>query len=103
MIYEEASQIANDAVGSIRTVASFCAEEKVMDMYQKKCEGPLKKGVKIGIVSGASLGFGSFTLYCAVAFCFFIGYVLIEHKLATFGQVLKVKPRDSLSSVCLSF
>ncbi|KAH0696913.1 hypothetical protein KY289_014395 [Solanum tuberosum] len=48
-MYEEASQIANDAVGSIRTVASFCAEEKVMDMYQKKCEGPMKQGVKIGI------------------------------------------------------
>ncbi|MCE0480778.1 hypothetical protein HAX54_037886 [Datura stramonium] len=49
VMYEEASQIANDAVGSIRTVASFCAEKKVMDMYQKKCEGPMKQGVKIGI------------------------------------------------------
>ncbi|KAK9092736.1 hypothetical protein Syun_027647 [Stephania yunnanensis] len=30
MMYEEASQVANDAVGSIRTVASFCAAEKVI-------------------------------------------------------------------------
>ncbi|KAK4710892.1 hypothetical protein R3W88_005405 [Solanum pinnatisectum] len=88
--YEEASQIANDAVGGIRTVASFCAEEKVMDMYQKKCEGPIKKGVKIGIVSGASLGFGSFTLYSSLRFCFFIGSVLIHHRLATVHQVFKV-------------
>ncbi|KAJ6390793.1 hypothetical protein OIU77_024913 [Salix suchowensis] len=29
-MYEEASQVANDAVGSIRTVASFCAEEKLV-------------------------------------------------------------------------
>ncbi|KAF7837631.1 ABC transporter B family member 11-like [Senna tora] len=29
-LYEEASQVANDAVGSIRTVASFCAEEKLL-------------------------------------------------------------------------
>ncbi|KAJ1418724.1 P-loop containing nucleoside triphosphate hydrolase [Sesbania bispinosa] len=35
-LYEEASQVANDAVGSIRTVASFCAEEKVMELYQEK-------------------------------------------------------------------
>ncbi|KAJ1418721.1 P-loop containing nucleoside triphosphate hydrolase [Sesbania bispinosa] len=35
-MYEEASQVANDAVGSIRTVASFCAEEKVMELYQEK-------------------------------------------------------------------
>ncbi|CAN4082123.1 unnamed protein product [Withania somnifera] len=90
MMYEEASQIANDAVSSIRTVASFCGEEKVMDMYQKKCEGPMKKGIKIGIISGASLGVGAFTLHCAVGFCFFIGSVLIEHRLATFGHVFKV-------------
>ncbi|KAJ8549394.1 hypothetical protein K7X08_033101 [Anisodus acutangulus] len=90
VMYEEASQIANDAVGSIRTVASFCAEEKVMDMYRKKCEDPMKKGVKIGIVIGASLGFGSFILYCTVGFCFLIGSVLIEHRLATFDKVFKV-------------
>ncbi|KAG8051977.1 hypothetical protein GUJ93_ZPchr0001g31545 [Zizania palustris] len=33
MMYEEASQVANDAVSSIRTVASFSAEEKVMDFF----------------------------------------------------------------------
>ncbi|KAL6004059.1 ABC transporter B member 21 [Asimina triloba] len=37
-MYEDASQVANDAVGSIRTVASFCAEDRVMELYQKKCE-----------------------------------------------------------------
>ncbi|MCI16475.1 ABC transporter B family member 9-like, partial [Trifolium medium] len=30
VMYEEASQVATDAVSSIRTVASFCAESKVM-------------------------------------------------------------------------
>ncbi|KAL8103554.1 hypothetical protein AgCh_027943 [Apium graveolens] len=50
VMYEQASQVANDAVGSIRTVASFCAEDKVMDMYQKKCEGPMKSGIRLGIV-----------------------------------------------------
>lgn len=67
---DEASQIANDAIGSIRTATSFCAEEKVVDMYQKKYEGPMMKGVKIGIVSEAILGFGSCTLYCSVGYCF---------------------------------
>ncbi|KAL0363526.1 UNVERIFIED_CONTAM: ABC transporter B family member 9, partial [Sesamum calycinum] len=36
VMYEEASQVANDAVGSIRTVASFSAEDKVMKMYEAK-------------------------------------------------------------------
>ncbi|KAK9934093.1 hypothetical protein M0R45_021250 [Rubus argutus] len=40
-MYEDASQVATDAVGSIRTIASFCAEEKVIKLYQTKCEGPI--------------------------------------------------------------
>ncbi|KAJ1377927.1 P-loop containing nucleoside triphosphate hydrolase [Sesbania bispinosa] len=88
--YEEASQVANDAVGSIRTVASFCAEPKVMDMYQKKCLEPKKQGVRLGLVSGAGLGFSFFALYCTNAFCFYIGAVLVKHGKATFGEVFKV-------------
>ncbi|KAK3037392.1 hypothetical protein RJ639_030154 [Escallonia herrerae] len=90
VMYEEASQVANDAVGSIRTVASFCAEEKVMDMYEKKCEAPMKQGVRLGLMSGAGLGFGSFALFCTNAFCFYIGSVLERHGKATFGEVFKV-------------
>lgn len=90
LMYEEASQVANDAVGSIRTVASFCSEEKVMDLYEKKCEAPLKNGVRRGILSGAGFGFSFLVLYCTNAFCFYIGSVLVEHGKATFGQVFKV-------------
>ncbi|CAJ2658415.1 unnamed protein product [Trifolium pratense] len=43
---EEASKVATDVVSSIRIVASFCAESKVMDMYSKKCLGPEKQGGK---------------------------------------------------------
>ncbi|KAF6172353.1 hypothetical protein GIB67_024975 [Kingdonia uniflora] len=51
-MYGEANQIAKDAVGSIRTIASFCAEEKVMELYKKKCEGPAKSGIRQGLVVG---------------------------------------------------
>ncbi|MCD7472671.1 hypothetical protein HAX54_013972 [Datura stramonium] len=36
---EQASQVASDAVGNIRTVASFCAQEKVMELYKKETSG----------------------------------------------------------------
>ncbi|KAE9594563.1 hypothetical protein Lal_00037416 [Lupinus albus] len=88
--YEEASQVANDAVGSIRTVAAFCAEPKVMDMYRKKCTGPEKQGVRLGLVSGIGLGFSFFALYCTNAFCFYIGSILVQHGKATFPEVFKV-------------
>ncbi|XP_043688242.1 ABC transporter B family member 9-like [Telopea speciosissima] len=90
VMYEEASQVANDAVGGIRTVASFCAEEKVMDLYKHKCDAPLKQGVRLGIVSGSSFGFSIFALYCTNALCFYVGAQLIQHGKATFVEVFKV-------------
>ncbi|PIA30044.1 hypothetical protein AQUCO_05700033v1 [Aquilegia coerulea] len=89
-MYEEASQVANDAVSSIRTVASFCAEQRIMDLYQNKCEAPIKNGVRQGLVSGAGYGFSFFALYCNNALIFYIGAQLVQHDKATFGEVFKV-------------
>ncbi|KAK1366272.1 ABC transporter B family member 11-like [Heracleum sosnowskyi] len=89
-MYEQANQVAIDAVGSIRTIASFCAEEKVMDMYQKKCDGPMKSGIRLGIVSGASLGVGSSVLFLVNSFIFYIGSVLEKHGKATFAEIFRV-------------
>ncbi|XP_057494266.1 ABC transporter B family member 9-like isoform X2 [Actinidia eriantha] len=102
VMYEEASQVASDAVGSIRTVASFCAEKKVIDMYERKCEGPMKHGARIGLVSGAGFGFSFFALYCANAFCFFIGALLVQHGKATFGDVFKVYFALTISALGVS-
>ncbi|XP_073272255.1 ABC transporter B family member 9-like [Primulina huaijiensis] len=102
VMYEEASQVANDAVSGIRTVASFGAEDKVMKMYEQKCEAPLKQGVRLGIVSGASFGVGSLALYCANAFCFYIGAVLVKHDEATFGEVFKVFFALTMSAIGVS-
>ncbi|KAI9181852.1 hypothetical protein LWI28_019303 [Acer negundo] len=90
MMYEEASQVANDAVGSIRTVASFCAEEKVMDLYQKKCEGPMKTGIRQGLISGAGFGLSFFLLFTVYATCFYIGAILIKDGQTTFSDVFRV-------------
>eukprot|EP00268_Persea_americana_P042784 TRINITY_DN4285_c0_g1_i1.p1 TRINITY_DN4285_c0_g1~~TRINITY_DN4285_c0_g1_i1.p1 ORF type:complete len:796 (+),score=147.06 TRINITY_DN4285_c0_g1_i1:3969-6356(+) len=90
MMYEEASQVANDAVGSIRTVASFCAEDKVMELYKKKCEGPLKAGVRQGIVSGIGFGFSFFSLFCVYAASFYAGARLVENGKTTFTEVFRV-------------
>lgn len=87
---EEASQVANDAIGSIRTVASFCAEEKVMEMYQRKSEAPLKQGAKTGLVGGVGLGFSSFVLFSLYALTFYLGAILVKHDKAKFSEVFKV-------------
>ncbi|KAI4343056.1 hypothetical protein MLD38_027602 [Melastoma candidum] len=88
--YEEASQVANDAVGSIRTVASFCSEKKVTDLYEEKCKAPVENGIRLGMISGIGFGFSFLVLYCVNAFLFYIGAILVQHGKATFGEVFKV-------------
>ncbi|XVF66026.1 hypothetical protein PTKIN_Ptkin10aG0001300 [Pterospermum kingtungense] len=89
-MYEEASQVANEAVGSIRTVASFCAEKKVVQQYEKKCQGPLKAGIRHGLISGISFGLSSFFLYFANAISFYVGALLVHHGNTTFHDVFRV-------------
>ncbi|EAZ11523.1 hypothetical protein OsJ_01389 [Oryza sativa Japonica Group] len=90
MMYEEASQVANDAVSSIRTVVSFSAEEKVMDLYKKKCEGPLRTGIRTGIISGIGFGVSFFLLFGVYAASFYAGARLVEENKTTFPKVFRV-------------
>jgi ABC-type bacteriocin/lantibiotic exporter with double-glycine peptidase domain len=89
-MYEDASQIANDAVGSIRTVASFSAEEKVMQLYEEKCEGPVKAGIKEGLISGIGFGMSNFLLFSVYATTFYAGSQLVKEGKAKFSDVFRV-------------
>ncbi|XP_022757720.1 ABC transporter B family member 21-like [Durio zibethinus] len=102
MMYEEASQVANDAVGSIRTVASFCAEEKVMQLYKKKCEGPMKAGIRQGFISGSGFGLSFFLLFSVYATSFYAGAQLVEHGHATFSDVFQVFFALTMAAVGIS-
>ncbi|KAL5182705.1 ABC transporter B family member 11 [Glycine soja] len=101
-LYEEASQVANDAVGSIRTVASFCAEEKVMELYQEKCEGPIKTGKRQGIISGISFGVSFFMLYAVYATSFYAGARLVEDGKSSFSDVFRVFFALSMAALGIS-
>ncbi|KAI5349067.1 hypothetical protein L3X38_001954 [Prunus dulcis] len=89
-MYEDASQVANDAVGSIRTIASFCAEEKVIELYQKKCEGPIKTGIRRGLISGTGFGLSFFFLFSVYACSFYAGARLVAAGKTTFSDVFRV-------------
>jgi ABC-type bacteriocin/lantibiotic exporter with double-glycine peptidase domain len=89
-MYEDASQIANDAVGSIRTVASFCAEEKVVQLYEEKCEGPLKVNVKESLISGIGFGMANFFLFNVYAINIYAGAQLVKNGKATFQDFFQV-------------
>ncbi|XP_004295414.1 PREDICTED: ABC transporter B family member 9 [Fragaria vesca subsp. vesca] len=102
LMYEEASQVANDAIGSIRTVASFGSEKKVMDAYEKKCEGPMKQGVRLGVVSGIGFGASFVVMFSINAMIFYVGARLVKSGHATFEQVFKVFFALTISAVGVS-
>ena len=89
-MYEQASQVATDAVGSIRTVASFCAEGKVLRLYHKKCKLPLQKGICQGLLSGFALGLSNFLFFATNGFCFWFGAKLVQDGKTNFKEVFIV-------------
>lgn len=88
--YEEASQVATDAVGGIRTVASFCAEQKVIDIFEKKCEAPSRQGMREGVVGGLGFGFSFMVFYFTYALCFYVGAKFVHQGTASFPEVFRV-------------
>ncbi|KAI8562859.1 hypothetical protein RHMOL_Rhmol03G0068100 [Rhododendron molle] len=103
LMYEEASQVANDAVGSIRTIASFCAEEKVLELYKSKCDGPMKTGIRQGVISGIGFGVSFAVLFLFYACCFYVGAKLVDDGKAKFNGVFRVriqKLKHSSNCIC---
>ncbi|TVT98902.1 hypothetical protein EJB05_55715, partial [Eragrostis curvula] len=90
LLYEDASQVATDAISGIRTVASFCAEQRVTKTYDRKCEASKKQGVRTGMVGGLGFGFSFLVLNLTYGLCFYVGAQFIRHDKSTFGDVFKV-------------
>jgi ATP-binding cassette subfamily B (MDR/TAP) protein 1 len=89
-MYEDASQVATDAISSIRTIASFCSEKKITTIYDHKCEASMSQGVRTGIVGGIGFGFSFFMLYLTYGLCFYVGAQFVRHGQSDFGGVFKV-------------
>jgi ATP-binding cassette subfamily B (MDR/TAP) protein 1 len=100
--YQDASRVAGDAVSSIRTVASFCAEDTVVQLYEEKCKMPLNSGIKQGYISGTGLAFSNFVQYACSALAFWVGAILVKENKTTFGDVFKVFFAITMSALAVS-
>ncbi|CAI5535201.1 unnamed protein product, partial [Closterium sp. Naga37s-1] len=87
--YETATRIASDAVGAMRTVASFAAEGRVMALYHASVVAPVKAGLRKAQVSGAGFGFGQFCLFAVYGFSFWCGGQLVKIGQADFQSVFQ--------------
>ncbi len=73
--YEKAGAIATDAVGGVRTVASFAREDKILQMFSERLEEPMRLGIRKAHVSGLGFGASQFVMFACncLAFWYILG------------------------------
>ncbi|CAD6237272.1 unnamed protein product [Miscanthus lutarioriparius] len=90
VMYEDASQVVTEAISSIRTVASFCAEKRVITSYIQKCQASMKQGIRSGMVGGLGFSFSNLMMYLTYALCFYVGALFVHEGKSTFKDVFRV-------------
>jgi ABC-type bacteriocin/lantibiotic exporter with double-glycine peptidase domain len=100
-MYENASQVVTEAIGSIRTVASFCAEKRVIESYSKKCQASMKQSIRSAVVGGLGFSFSYLVSYLAYALCFYVGAQFVHEGKSTFKDVFRVRDTYFTSFTCV--
>lgn len=88
--YDRATRLAGEAVGNIRTVAAFSAEDKVQALFTRELDGPLEKSFRKGHVFGFGYGVSQFILHATNATGLWYSGHLVVTGQGTFKVVLKV-------------
>eukprot|EP00257_Ricinus_communis_P020658 XP_015579937.1 ABC transporter B family member 2 [Ricinus communis] len=87
--YLKANMLAGEAVSNMRTVAAFCAEEKVLDLYSRELVEPSKRSFTRGQIAGIFYGVSQFFIFSSYGLALWYGSVLMEKELAGFKSVMK--------------
>ncbi|KAL3697978.1 hypothetical protein R1sor_012054 [Riccia sorocarpa] len=98
----QAAQVASDAVSNIRTVASFSAEEKMVQLYAKKLQAASIANIRKGVLNGLTYGFANFCLFCGYAIAFYAGAKFAQQGRVKINEVFLVILTMSLSSLSLA-
>ena len=87
--YLKANMLAGEAVSNIRTVAAFCSEEKVLDLYANELVDPSKRSLQRGQIAGIFYGISQFFIFSSYGLALWYGSVLMEKELASFKSIMK--------------
>ncbi|KAH7278843.1 hypothetical protein KP509_38G058800 [Ceratopteris richardii] len=87
--YLKANTVAGEAVGNIRTVAAFCAEEKVMQLFCKELQRPARDSFYRGQIAGIAFGVCQCCMFCSYALTLWYGSYLIKSGYTSFGPMVK--------------
>ncbi|KAK3428800.1 hypothetical protein EUGRSUZ_E00260 [Eucalyptus grandis] len=87
--YLRANMLAGEAVSNIRTIAAFCSEEKVIDLYASELVEPCKRSFSRGQIAGIFYGISQFFIFSSYGLALWYGSVLMGQGLASFKSVMK--------------
>ncbi|EPS64351.1 hypothetical protein M569_10429, partial [Genlisea aurea] len=87
--YLKANMLAGEAVSNIRTVAAFCAEEKVLDLYENELVEPSNSSFRRGQAAGIFYGVSQFFIFSSYGLALWYGSTLMGHGLANFKTIMK--------------
>ncbi|KAF8645234.1 hypothetical protein AX16_008061 [Volvariella volvacea WC 439] len=76
--HEESAQVACEAAGAIRTVASLTREEDCLRIYSESLEEPLRKSNRSAIWSNALFAFSQALVFFVIALVFWYGASLVS-------------------------
>ncbi|XP_073102680.1 ABC transporter B family member 2 isoform X2 [Elaeis guineensis] len=88
-VYLKANTLAAEAASNIRTVAAFCLEDKIVELYGRELKEPSKSSFRRGQIAGIFCGLFQCCLYCSYGLALWYGSVLMGRGLATFESVIK--------------
>ncbi|KAK4709164.1 hypothetical protein R3W88_030089 [Solanum pinnatisectum] len=100
--YEKASRVVNDAVSNIRTVVSFCVEEKVVELYEKESDVPIMAATGKEMISGISYGITSSFIFLVYAASGYAGASLVDNGTISNSATFCVFLAVYLTSVAIS-
>jgi len=75
--HEESAQMACEAAGAIRTVASLTREEDCLKMYSSSLELPLKHSVHAAVWSSLLYSFSQAVMFFVISLIFWFGSRLV--------------------------
>ncbi|KAH0777017.1 hypothetical protein KY290_008428 [Solanum tuberosum] len=100
--YEKASRVVNDAVSNIRTVVSFCVEEKVVELYEKESDVPIMTATRKEMISGISYGITSSFIFLVYAASGYAGAHLVDNGTISNSATFRVFLAVFLTSIVIS-
>lgn len=70
-----------------------------MELYHKKCVGPVQTGIRQGLVSGTGFGLSLFFLFSVYACSFYAGAQLVMNGKTSISEVFRVSYCPNLVSM----